>query len=253
MVEVVQIDVRQQRTDDAPLWGAVVRFCDPSFLHDPGLQKLLNQAQDPTIGDAALHSTQERAMRNGVEASLQIRVHHPDIPGVQMAQHHTQSILGLVPRSEAVAAGVEVHLEDGFQHQPQRRLHDAITDRRDAQRSFLVAARFRNPHPADRLGLVSLQSPALHNPGNFLVQPFTKRLHRHSIDSGGASIARHQFVAPAQRPRGEHLVVDPIPTSSIWPSAAEGFQHPLRPHRAVGEPQSIRFRGKHSPCGHFCR
>jgi len=116
-------------------------------------------------------------------------------------------VLSSALRTETVGTRFEVRLEDRFEHQLQRGLHDPVTNSRDPQRADL-AARFR-----DRF----LSHPFRPKPAGFEIisQPVQHRLNTsddrarcHSIDSGSS----RTFVAPhpAARHNEECRVIDEV-------------------------------------------
>jgi len=52
-------------------------------------------------------------------------------------------------------------LEDGFQHVPDRPLHDPIADRRNTQRPLFLAAQFVNPAASHRSGNIAVRQQLL--------------------------------------------------------------------------------------------
>jgi len=83
------------------------------------LQIRFDQLQHPPIGDLRFDFLHQTAMRNRVEVSLDVHVHHPNPSGIQMPLHFAQSIFRASFRTEAVAASPELLLEDRFDHAAQ--------------------------------------------------------------------------------------------------------------------------------------
>ena len=76
-------------------------------------------------------------MRNRVEVPFEVRVIHRLIPGLEMAAYLCQGLVRRAPRAKPVGAVQEVGFEDRFEDQQGGRLHNAVADGRDAQRSQL--------------------------------------------------------------------------------------------------------------------
>jgi hypothetical protein len=105
-------------------------------------------------------------------------------------------VLGSALRAEAIGTRLEVRLEDRFEHQLQRGLHDPVRGRRDPQRTDL-ARRFRDrllPHPLrnEPAGLEIVSHPAEQFPSTE-----HDRAGSHSVDAGGSCT----LVAPHPTPR----------------------------------------------------
>lgn len=81
VIEHAQCDVRQQRRQDAALWGAGVGIPIETVLgHHARLQERLDQGQDPTIGDAATDPIEQGRVVDPVEARLDVTFEHPVVP-----------------------------------------------------------------------------------------------------------------------------------------------------------------------------
>src|SRR5262245_51273048 len=93
-------------------------------------------------------------MRDGVEVALEVGVDNERVALLDQAIYFAQSILAAAPRTEAVAGLTELHLEDRFDDKLQRRLDNAILDRRYAQRPRPTIA-LRYLHPSDRLRTIT--------------------------------------------------------------------------------------------------
>ncbi len=111
------------------------RFRRPGLhaLQDPLLQERFQQAQHSTVGDFRLHPLHQGWSRDRVEVALQVRVDHPAVSFLQQGVDASQCILAASLRSESVALGREVSLEDRFQHCVERCLYHPVAHRRDGQ------------------------------------------------------------------------------------------------------------------------
>ena len=83
-----------------------------------------------------------------VEARFDVRLQHPLIGVGGVEEDLLDGVLGPAPRAEAVAARLEVRLEDGLEHQLEGCLHGAVACGGDAKPTKLSRA-FRDellPH-----------------------------------------------------------------------------------------------------------
>ena len=105
-------------------------------------------------------------------------------------------VLGPSLRAQTVGTRFEVRLEDRFEHQLQRGLHDSVSDSRDPQRADL-AARLGNrllPHP---LGPEPASFEIISQPVQHRLDTEDDRSRRDPIDSGGS----RALVCPHSAPR----------------------------------------------------
>jgi hypothetical protein len=72
-------------------------------------------------------------VRDGVEARLGVSVQHPPLALGAEPLNLGDSVVRAPHRPEPVGDGQEVCFEDGLQYELQRRLHDPVRDRRDAE------------------------------------------------------------------------------------------------------------------------
>jgi hypothetical protein len=79
-------------------------------------------------------------MRDGVEATLEIGVHHAGESELQEGLHRPPGFSGAFPRPEAVAAGEEFRFEDRFYDHLDRHLDYPVLDGRYAKGTLLAAA-----------------------------------------------------------------------------------------------------------------
>src|SRR5664279_57130 len=76
------------------------------------------------------------------EAVLDVSLYHPLIRprGVDEEPHLLDGVLGSASGPESIRGRTEVRLEDRLEHELDRRLHDPVAHRRDAQASELPRA-----------------------------------------------------------------------------------------------------------------
>ena len=76
-------------------------------------------------------------MRDTVEVGFQVGVHHKGVPGLDQPIDFPQRFLAAPSRTKAIARRQKLDFKDRFDHELHRRLHDAVLDRRNAQRPRL--------------------------------------------------------------------------------------------------------------------
>src|SRR5699024_12749835 len=86
------------------------------------------------VADLFIDSFLQRFVREGVEVALKDGDHHPGGAGLQVLVDGPQGVLASPARPEAVARVQKLRLEDRFNREFERGLHDPVLDRRDAQR-----------------------------------------------------------------------------------------------------------------------
>ena len=93
-------------------------------------------------------------LRNVVKELLQVYVNYPLVALVEVFQQLQYGLLAAPAGAEAVAALLELLLEDGTQHLHYRLLKRTVNDRRDAQPAN-ATVRLRDFHTTDGGGLVA--------------------------------------------------------------------------------------------------
>jgi site-specific DNA recombinase len=140
---------RRSLRSAAALVPVVVRSLLPSppvgFFHRC-FQPHLEQMQHVPVADAPSHRFHQIAMRDTIEVTTQIRVHHLLVARVQQRVYVPQGIPGAALRSIGVLLRLQVGLEDGLQDHQGSRLHDPVFDRGDTK-GPLRPIGFRDPYP----------------------------------------------------------------------------------------------------------
>jgi hypothetical protein len=127
------------------------------------------------------------------------------------------------PGPEPERALKHVGLEDRLDHRLQRRLHNAITDPRDRQRTLLAAARLRDEHPTGRQ-----RTPAtvLQGRGQLVKHPAHAVLldigNGLAVDASRATIGAHQLPPPLQNVPAIDLVIE-----RVEPASGVGLGRPV--------------------------
>src|SRR2546425_917982 len=253
MIEGIEIDVGKQRADDRALGSSFLGRPPFRRLHDLLGQKRFDQVQHLAVGHLCAHPLQQRLMRDRVEVAFQVRIDHPTVPFLQQGVDAPQRVLRAPIRSEPVALRREVPLEDRLQHRSERRLHHPVAHRRNPQGAFLLAPRFGNPHPPDRLRTIAT---VLQRPREFLqvlLQVALELLHRLVIDSRRPFVRLHSLEGLAKIRQGRDLIHQAVPLASDH-SLFESRQHSFRPNFGFDPgPSSPNLSGGRSPCGHCVR
>src|SRR5258706_2808457 len=80
VVDIVQVNVRQERGHRCPLWRTFLTRCPLPVLDDPRSQPLPDQPQDPLVRDPVLQEPSQPNMIKLAEKVADIRVEHPSSP-----------------------------------------------------------------------------------------------------------------------------------------------------------------------------
>ena len=117
-------------------------------------------------------------------------------------------------RAKAETARQEVGLKDRLHRQLQRRLHDAVADRRNRERALLRLSGLGNPDPPARLHPVA---PRLQLRGQFIKQPVHAVAfdlgNSDAVDAGCAAIAAHLPPRALHNVPAVDFVVERVKTS----------------------------------------
>src|ERR1017187_1040883 len=108
-----------------------------------------------SIADATSQRLHQFAVRDAVEITAQVCVHHFRMPRVHQGMNRFDCIQRAAVRSVGVLLRLQIDLENRFENQHCRHLHHAITDRWNAQRP-LLPIRLRYPNSPDWLRSIRL-------------------------------------------------------------------------------------------------
>ena len=118
LVEDRQGDVGQQRREDPALGCAGARVpLDAILGEDAGLEERLHQPQDALVPDSSSHPVHESGVVDLVEARRDVTLQHPLVGAGTEVVDLGDGVLGSASGTEAVAARLEVRLEDWLEHQ----------------------------------------------------------------------------------------------------------------------------------------
>ena len=228
-VQRVEVDVRQQRADHRTLRRA--RRRRPAFhvpqhlLPEPAAQQIEHAA----IADPRLDPLHQPLVRNAVEVAREIGIDHIGVALLDQTVYFAERVMAAAPRPEAVAPGMEASLENRFDHELHRRLHDPVLDHRDAQRPEPAIA-LGDLHPLDRLRTVAPLAQRRHQLGQIILCPGREPLDAHTIHAGRALVGPDTRPGRRKRRRRSHLIHQAVPTSS-FDAVVQRRQHAFRPHR----------------------
>jgi hypothetical protein len=110
--------------------------------------------------------------------------------------HTPQRVFTTASGAEPVAVFGEAVFKNGFYHHSHRRLHHAVGDRGYPQRPLFRAARFFNPHPFDRLGLIGALVEVLFHGEQPALAVLLKVPYRVAVHATGS----RRFFAPFPMP-----------------------------------------------------
>jgi site-specific DNA recombinase len=99
----------------------------------PGFEERLNQRQNALVLDPSAHPVHQGRVVDRVETRFDIRVQHPPVAAGAEVVYLCDRVMGAPLGTEPIGDRPKVGLEDGFQHQLERRLHDPVRDGRDPQ------------------------------------------------------------------------------------------------------------------------
>jgi hypothetical protein len=146
----MQIDVREQRRDDAALRRTGHRRAPLALLHHACREPLPQQLQHPAIRDPQCHELEQLDVIDAAKVVTDIRVQHVVTAARPADAQRLQCLRGTALRPKPVRRGAEVGLEDRFQHEGGRHLRDPIPYRWNTQRP-LPAIALGDVSPQDRL------------------------------------------------------------------------------------------------------
>ena len=148
VVDVVQVDVRQQRRDHRALRRALHPFRPRPLLHDPGLQPFGHQPEHTAVADPVLQEPHHPRVADAVEEGPDVGVQDPvHLSQIDPVGERVQRVVLRAPGTEPVGEAEEVRLVDSVQHLHERALDDLVLQRRDAERPLpAVGLRDVLPH-----------------------------------------------------------------------------------------------------------
>src|SRR6266545_1335071 len=252
-VQGMKIDIGQKRADHRSLRRPSHRC--PSFhpLDDVLIQKCTDPLQHCAVANPLRDLTHQRLLRYTVEVAVQVGIHPMGVAFLDEFIHFAQRLFAAATRAKTVTRVLKLSLKDRFDHQLQCRLHDAVFDHRNSQRSHL-AAPFGNLHAPDRLWPVRSRPERLLKFFQIDFCPCLKPLHALSIYSCRAGVALYFLPRRLKRLLSVHLVDQAKPFPS-FDAVFQRRQHALIPHRGFypRPVSSVGLCALCSPCRHYRR
>src|SRR5262245_145602 len=148
---VVQVHVRQEWRNAAPLRCAGLTPCPRPVRQHASVEPLLDQPHDAPVRNPMLEEFHQPPMVDGLEESTDVGIEHPvHLLRQQPHVQRIQRVMWIAPRSEAVREVDEVRLIDGVQHLRRCALDDFVLQRGNAQRPRPPVG-FGYVRPFDRL------------------------------------------------------------------------------------------------------
>jgi hypothetical protein len=148
IVDVVEIDVRQERADNSPLWRPLLGHDQPTMFEYTCLKPLGDQPDDPSIADPMFDEPDQPILANLVEKGLNVAIKHPvDLPLPNSERERVQRLMLVTPEPEPVTEAEKLRFIDRCQDCKHCRLDDLVLQSGDAERP-LSAIRLRYVRPA---------------------------------------------------------------------------------------------------------
>ena len=138
LVQLVEHDVAQQRTQWTTLRRALLAHLKDSFVHYAASKVFVYQTHHPTVLYRAAEDFYELAMAHRVEEAFQVEVNHIDVAGINYLLRSTKCVMASSSRTETVAPRGELALINGSQGLVDGLLHHAVNYRGDAQQAHLA-------------------------------------------------------------------------------------------------------------------
>ena len=127
-------------------------------VEHPGLQDRPDEPQHPPVRHPLPQAVEDEIEPEPVEEALDVGVHHPYPPLAHRLPHGLQALMGRALGSEPEAAGKEIGLQDGLEHNLEGRLDHPVAHCSDPERAEFRLSRFGDPYPPHRLRTVSAVS-----------------------------------------------------------------------------------------------
>src|SRR6266511_367514 len=147
-VQSMKINVGQKRAYHRALRCAARWRPSLHFLDDVLLKKSFDQLKHSPIAHLFLNALHKPPVWDRVEVALKIGIHHKGVAFSKQPLHFPKRIFAAKPWTKAVTHLKELPLKDRLQHKLKRRLHDAVFNHRNPQRTKLPASfgNFHAPH-----------------------------------------------------------------------------------------------------------
>ena len=132
----MQVDVRQQRTDDRTLRRSLRRRDLDAVLEHTRLEPFPNQADDALVANPVFDEPDQPVMADPVEERLDVGVENPShLSSCNSERECIQRVVLAASGPEPIAEPQELRLIDRRQDRHQCGLDDLVLQCRDAERS----------------------------------------------------------------------------------------------------------------------
>jgi len=198
-----------------------------------GLQVAADHPEQPPVPDPPLQTRHQHVVVHAVEELLQIHIHHPAPPRLDVPLRLTDRVVRPPPRPEAVAVFRKRRIEDRLQHLQDGLLDEPVEHGRDAQLPHSAPA-LRDLLPTHRRRPVA--SPEQFAPDSLPVLPQVRQqvIHTHPVDARTALVLPHALQRHLQVAALDH------PLHQLHRAAASRALVSLRPRHGFTAPPYVR-------------
>ena len=122
MVKRIQVDIRQQRTQDSALRCTCFRCPTRGHFHDLLFQKQLHQRQEAIVSNLVPDTGHEKIMGNRIKIRLQVRIYYIGVALLEKRVYPSQCVLTSTAGPKPVTVIGEVLFKHGFKNVAQPEL-----------------------------------------------------------------------------------------------------------------------------------
>ena len=130
-------------------------------------------------------------VRDSVKVVLQVGIDHISVACFEQSFDPSEGVFASSPGAKAIGMVGKVDLKDRLQDVDQRRLHNPISHRGNAQWALFRAAWFGDENPSNGLGTIRALSQGLSQSAQVLLQPGLKHRNRLMVYSGSPFVGLH--------------------------------------------------------------
>ena len=173
--------------------------------HDSGFQVATEDPQHRLILDPLCQPPHQHVVVHPVEKLLQVHIHHPSSPFLDVLLRFAHRIVCSAPRPEAVAVPTERRVEPRLQHLQDGLLDEPVQHGRNPQLPD-PSPTLRYLLPSYRLRLVGPRQQPLSDLPPVPAQVLWQLLHAHPVDARTALILPHAFQRSYEVGTPDHLL-----------------------------------------------
>ena len=135
VIHIVEVDIRQERTDAPALDGPHLPRCPLPILQHTGAQPFLDEAHDAPVSDAMLDEPNQPLVVEGVKEAPNVGVEHPvHLSPVDPDRERIHRQMRIASRPETVRKPEKRRLVDRVQHLDDGALDNLVFQRGDTER-----------------------------------------------------------------------------------------------------------------------